>query len=63
VRAYSPYGGAIWEAAFDDHTPAELIAAFLTRLVDPAGITRTREEVDWYAERHAWTRELPANPT
>ena len=36
----------VWTATFDDDTPVEGVAAFLTWLSDPAGITRTRYEAE-----------------
>jgi len=42
VRAYRhpDAAGPVWTATFDDDTPAELVAAFLAAVADPAGITR-----------------------
>jgi len=42
VRAYRQPNatGLAWTATFDQATPAELVAAFLAALTDPAAITR-----------------------
>jgi len=42
VRAYRQPNAPspVWSASFTDDTPAELIAAFLAAVADPAGITR-----------------------
>ena len=42
VRAYrQPHAPTpVWTATFTDATPAELVAAFLAAVADPAGITR-----------------------
>src|SRR6266540_162943 len=42
VRAYHhpDAPSPVWTATFDDATPAELVAAFLAAVADPAGVTR-----------------------